>query len=223
MPEIAQPALFALQVGITRLRQLGITPAAVTGHSVGEVAAAWASGALTLADAVEVIYRRSQLQATTKGRGQMSAVVLDQASTNEILEELGLGASLAIAGVNSARGVTVAGDPELLARLEAALSSKHIVHKRLNLDYAFHSPAMDSIEIAIGQELARLQPRRTRVPFSLDRQRRLAGRFAARRRVLVAQHSPTGTVRKGHQRHARQRHHDVHRNRTASGPARLRR
>ena len=61
--EIAQPALFALQVGITQmLRHRGLMPAAVAGHSVGEVAAAWASGALPLEAAVEVIYHRSRLQ-----------------------------------------------------------------------------------------------------------------------------------------------------------------
>ena len=58
------------------LRERGIAPVAVAGHSVGEVAAAWASGALTLEAAVEVIYQRSRLQGTTKGKGEMSAVGL---------------------------------------------------------------------------------------------------------------------------------------------------
>ncbi|MGE8635007.1 MAG: acyltransferase domain-containing protein, partial [Achromobacter piechaudii] len=59
LTEIAQPALFALQVGITRmLSQRGVVPTAVIGHSVGEVAAAWACGALSLPDAVCVIYHR---------------------------------------------------------------------------------------------------------------------------------------------------------------------
>ena len=60
------------------LRHRGIAPTAVAGHSVGEVAAAWASGALTLAAAVEVIYHRSQLQGRTKGLGVMSAVLTDE-------------------------------------------------------------------------------------------------------------------------------------------------
>ncbi|MBV5331786.1 acyltransferase domain-containing protein, partial [bacterium] len=70
LTERAQPALFALQVGITRmLRHQGLEPVAVAGHSVGEVAAAWAAGILTLEAAVEVIYHRSRLQGTTRGRG----------------------------------------------------------------------------------------------------------------------------------------------------------
>jgi phthiocerol/phenolphthiocerol synthesis type-I polyketide synthase C len=72
--------------------------AVVAGHSVGEVAAAWASGALSLAEAVEVIYQRSRLQGTTKGQGQMCAVALGQAAAQALLDELGLSASLAIAG-----------------------------------------------------------------------------------------------------------------------------
>ena len=164
--EIGQPALFALQVGITQmLRQHGISPAAVAGHSVGEVAAAWAAGALSLADAVEVIYQRSRLQGTTKGRGQMSAVGLGAAEIRDLLAELGLSTTLALAGINSARGVTVAGAPAMLARLEAALVEKQIFHKRLDLDYAFHSPEMDSIEPGIRQALSQLQPGETGVPY----------------------------------------------------------
>lgn len=164
--EIAQPALFALQVGITQmLRQRGIMPVAVAGHSVGEVAAAWASGALTLKDAVAVIYHRSLLQGTTKGKGEMTAVGLGQQAIKSLLEELGLASALAIAGINSSSGVTIAGSPEFLTRLETALNERDIFNKRLTIDYAFHSPVMDEIEIAIRQTLAKLQPRKTLLPF----------------------------------------------------------
>ncbi len=75
--EIAQPALFALQVALTEwLKEQGITPTAVFGHSVGEVAAAWASGALSLEDAVKVIYYRSDFQGKTRGLGEMTAVAM---------------------------------------------------------------------------------------------------------------------------------------------------
>ena len=164
--EIAQPALFALQVGITQmLRHRGIMPVAVAGHSVGEVAAAWASGALTLDAAVAVIYHRSRLQGMTKGKGEMTAVGLDQEATQHLLEELALAPSLVIAGINSTCGVTVAGNPELLSRLEAALKEREIFNKRLDLDYAFHSPAMDEIEPDVRRTLAKLQPGKTLTPF----------------------------------------------------------
>ena len=119
--EIAQPALFAVQVGLTRmLRQQGIEPVAVAGHSVGEVAASWAAGILPLESAVEVIFHRSRLQGTTRGRGQMTAVGMGQPAVRELLVELGLDASLALAGVNSSRGVTIAGDPRLACTIGSA-------------------------------------------------------------------------------------------------------
>jgi acyl transferase domain-containing protein len=149
-----------MQVGITRmLAQRGLAPTVVAGHSVGEVAAAWASGALSLAEAVQVIYQRSRLQGTTKGQGQMCAIALGQEAALALLAELGLEALLALAGVNSARGVTIAGDPEQLAILEAALEARNIFHKRLDLDYAFHSAAMDGIEVELKAVLAELEPR----------------------------------------------------------------
>jgi len=164
--EIAQPALFALQVGITQmLRHRGITPVAVAGHSVGEVAAAWASGALTLDAAVAVIYHRSRLQGMTKGQGEMTAVGLGQEAAQHLLDELALAPSLVIAGINSACGVTVAGSPKLLSRFESALNDRAVFNKRLDLDYAFHSPAMDEIEPDVRQALAELQPGETLTPF----------------------------------------------------------
>ncbi|MEF8756269.1 MAG: SDR family NAD(P)-dependent oxidoreductase [Accumulibacter sp.] len=164
--EIAQPALFALQVGITRLLQRqGLTPMVVAGHSVGEVAAAWAAGALSLADAVKVIHQRSLLQGTTRGDGQMTAVALDMTAAASLLGELGLAAQLTIAGVNSVRGLTIAGAQSALTVLEEALSLRHVSWKRLDLDYAFHSPAMDRLEPGIREALAGIEPRASALPF----------------------------------------------------------
>jgi len=164
--EIAQPALFAFQVGVTQmLRQQGIMPTAVVGHSVGEVAAAWAASALTLEDAVKVIYYRSKLQGYTKGRGGMTAVALSADSAEQLLTELGLTVSLSIAGVNSPRGLTVAGNVTALACFESALNERKIFNKRLDLDYAFHSPSMEQIETAVREDLATLQPTTARLPF----------------------------------------------------------
>ncbi len=164
--EIAQPALFALQVGVTQmLRSHGLMPAAVAGHSVGEVAAAWAAGALTLEQAVQVIYHRSALQGKTKGLGQMSAVALGFEAARALLIETGLDESVALAGVNSSRGVTIAGDKASLALFEAELTKRIIGYKRLDLDYAFHSPAMDGIEAGIQQSLGGLRPGEAQVKF----------------------------------------------------------
>ena len=156
--EWAQPALFAIQVGITQLfEEAGVTPAAVTGHSVGEVAAAWASGALSLQQAVEVIYHRSQCQGTTAGQGQMTAVALSAEQMQQELEKHQLD-RIAIAGINSGKGITLAGDVDQLALIEGELKQAGVRLKRLDLDYAFHSPAMDSIEADVKAALAHLNP-----------------------------------------------------------------
>lgn len=164
--EVAQPALFALQVGITRmLAQRGVVPCAVIGHSVGEVAAAWACGALTLADAVHVIFQRSRLQGQTRGLGRMTAVGISGEEALALIAQHNLGASVCVAGFNSSRGATLAGSPDALGVLEAALAEQSLFHRRLDLDYAFHSPAMDSIEAGIRESLADIQPRAGEVPF----------------------------------------------------------
>jgi phthiocerol/phenolphthiocerol synthesis type-I polyketide synthase C len=164
--EIAQPALFALQAGVTRMfEHQGIQPTVVAGHSVGEIAAAWAAGILSLSDAVRVIYFRSKLQGGTKGLGQMTAVALGEADTRALLGTTGLEGLLVIAGVNSARGVTLAGDSRALSRFETVLADQRVRYKRLDLDYAFHSPAMDPIAPVIKKALASLQPAGETIPF----------------------------------------------------------
>ena len=164
--EIAQPALFAIQVGVTEmLRFLGVMPSAVAGHSVGEVAAAWASGALTLEQAVRVIYYRSHFQGLTKGQGQMTAVALSEAQMRILLEERKLTDSVAIAGINSARGVTLSGSAEALTQLENNLADRQIVFKRLDLDYAFHSAAMDPIQAGLEKALRAIAPQKTKIDF----------------------------------------------------------
>ncbi|WP_432697886.1 SDR family NAD(P)-dependent oxidoreductase [Marinobacterium sp. YM272] len=165
LTELAQPALFALQVAVTRyLRAQGLEPEAVTGHSVGEVAAAWASGALTLEQATRVICIRSQYQGKTAGSGEMTAVATDEASLNELLATLGCD-RVAVAGVNSAKGSTLAGDPQQLTLVEAQLREQGVRFKRLSLNYAFHSPCMDPIETGLKQALAGLEPGESKIPF----------------------------------------------------------
>lgn len=165
LTEVAQPALFALQVALTRmLERHGVRPRAVCGHSVGEVAAAWASGALSLQAAVRVIHHRSECQARTRGQGSMTAVELGEAELARLLKSLGLEAALAIAALNSDTAVTVSGPQKHLLRLEAALAQQGIGCKRLALDYPFHSPAMDALREDLLADLQGLEPRDGVIP-----------------------------------------------------------
>jgi acyl transferase domain-containing protein/NADPH:quinone reductase-like Zn-dependent oxidoreductase/acyl carrier protein/NADP-dependent 3-hydroxy acid dehydrogenase YdfG len=164
--EVAQPALFAVQVGLTRmLEHRGVRPIAVCGHSVGEVAAAWASGALTLDQAVRVIYARSNHQGTTRGHGCMTAVTLGRADVQALLETPHLGGQLEIAAINSAQSVTVTGNAEAMSSFETALTQRRVSFQRLAIDYAFHSAAMDPIRDGLLKSLQGLRARATVVPI----------------------------------------------------------
>ncbi|PNG91482.1 type I polyketide synthase [Streptomyces malaysiensis] len=162
--EVAQPLLFAVQLGITAvLRDRGIEPAMVVGHSVGEVAAAHVCGALSLPDAARVIAERGRVQGSTAGSGRMAAVGLSAERAAKALA--GYGEKLEIAGVNSAEDVTVAGDAEALDLLGAELAAEGVFFRDLGLDYAFHSRHMDPVEDELLACLTDVTPSPVRVPF----------------------------------------------------------
>lgn len=118
-PEDAQPANLALQVALTRTwREIGLEPGAVVGHSVGEIAAAWAAGLLSLEDAFLIITTRSELFGRLEGRGTMLAVQGEVASLAPLLERPDL--DVCVATVNGPR-ICVASGPR--AGLEALVPS----------------------------------------------------------------------------------------------------
>jgi len=159
LTEVAQPALFAIQVGVTRwLNAQGLDAAAAAGHSVGEVAAAWAVGALSLEHAVRVICERSAAQAATKGSGRMAAVGLSPDRVREMLDQEGMSYQVALAAINSPTAVTLSGNLAALEILGATLKDQGVFYRLLDLDYAFHSPAMDPIKPRLLMRLADLAP-----------------------------------------------------------------
>ena len=159
LTEVAQPMLFAMQVGITRLlRTHGLDAAAATGHSVGEVAAAWAVGALSLKQAVQVICERSAAQSSTRGSGRMAAVGLSEENALAALAEAGLADPITIAAINSPSAVTVTGSFEALDALRVRMEQQSVFYRLLDLDYAFHSRAMDPIQAPLLAKLAGLAP-----------------------------------------------------------------
>ncbi|MDN3295180.1 SDR family NAD(P)-dependent oxidoreductase [Streptomyces ficellus] len=165
LTEVAQPLLFAVQAGLVRLlAAYGVEPDATVGHSVGEIAAAYVSGALDLRTACHVVAERSRAQALTAGRGRMAAVGL---SRREAEKELAAHQGrLELAGVNSDTDVTIAGHPAALADLGRRLFLRDVFFRELDLDYAFHSTAMDGIEQDLRAALTRLAPRPHRRTFA---------------------------------------------------------
>ena len=140
--EFAQSALLAVQVGLVAvLRERGIHPQATFGHSVGEIAAAFAAGALDLESAVHVVLERSHAQAKTAGDGRMAAVGLPAIEARSILAAYN--ASLELAAINSPVDVTFAGDAAALDRLGEELKPRGTFFRLLDLDYAFHTKKMD--------------------------------------------------------------------------------
>ncbi|MEW1601105.1 SDR family NAD(P)-dependent oxidoreductase [Streptomyces sp. NPDC093808] len=163
--EVAQPALFALQLGlVAALAEQGVRPDVVLGHSVGEIAAARVAGALDLPSAARVVAERSRLQGTTAGSGRMAAVGLPEREARVLL--LPYGGKLEIAAVNSVRDVTVSGDEEALKELGHRLADRDVFFRPLELDHAFHSRFMDPLAEPMKAALAGLRPGALRLPFA---------------------------------------------------------
>ncbi|MFI9507814.1 SDR family NAD(P)-dependent oxidoreductase [Nocardia sp. NPDC052566] len=159
--EVAQPANFLVQVAlVAELAALGVRPAAVVGHSVGEVSAAYVSGMLSLRDALRVSYHRSRLQATT--RGAMLAVGLSAEDAMALVPEAD---RISVAAVNSPTAVTLAGDRDAIGRMYERVSETGTFARILNVEVGYHSHLMDPILDEIGAVLADLRPRTPDVPL----------------------------------------------------------
>ena len=162
--EVAQPALFALQVALTALwRALGLAPAAVVGHSVGEVAAAWAAGVLTLDDAVALVWHRSRLMQPAAGAGRMAQVDLPPAEALAALRPFG--ERLSVAAHNGPAATVIAGEPAALQQCLAQLEARGVATRRLSVDYAFHSVQMAPFCAPLVAALAGLAPRAGTLPI----------------------------------------------------------
>ena len=157
---IAQPTVTALQIALVDLlASLGITSSAVIGHSSGEIAAAYAAGALTQVDALKVSYYRSFISAMRKkissARGAMIAVGLGEDEvleyTSRIQPEIG---NLSIACVNSPHSTTVSGDYAAIVELKTIIERDSVFNRLLKVDTAYHSFHMQEVA---GEYLQLLQ------------------------------------------------------------------
>ncbi|MBM7167745.1 SDR family NAD(P)-dependent oxidoreductase [Streptomyces sp. G44] len=160
---VAQPLLFTVQLGIVRMLQAqGIKPAAVVGHSVGEIAAAYVAGVLTLEEAALVVATRSRVQSALAGQGRMATVMLPRPAAEEAIAAF---TGIEIACVNTGRDVTVAGPTAAVEALVAELTGRNVPCALLELDYAFHSAAMAPAREPLESGLAGLVPRPARIPM----------------------------------------------------------
>ncbi|MER6349148.1 acyltransferase domain-containing protein [Streptomyces sp. NPDC001595] len=159
-----QPVIFAIQLGPAAMwRSHGVEPAAVIGHSMGEVAAAVAAGALGLKDGARVIRRRSRLILRTGGQGLMASVALGRASRTAAG---GAGrAGVTVAVVASPENTVVGGDADRVRRLAEEWDARGIGIRVIEVDVASHTAHMDPILPDLADALADVTGRPPRTPF----------------------------------------------------------
>jgi acyl transferase domain-containing protein len=162
--QIAQPANFLIQVGLTRLlASYGIEPGAVVGHSVGEVSAAHVAGVLSLEDAIRVSHHRSRIQKKAAGTGLMLAVGLPEETVLPLLE--GMEDAVSIAAVNSPSGVTLAGRTEQIQELAALFTDQGVFNRLLQVEVPYHSPMMVPLKEELLDCLAVIRPGQAQIPL----------------------------------------------------------
>ncbi|OOO04460.1 Beta-ketoacyl synthase [Aspergillus oryzae] len=163
-PLFSQPICSALQIALVDLlASWGIHPDSVTGHSSGEIAAAYATGALTMEDAMAVAYYRgvvvsSSSFANGQIRGAMLALGTSVRESQSYLEMLQSGKAV-VACINSPTSVTIAGDLPAIDELEWIVREKQVFSRRLAVEVAYHSHHMELVKEQYLGHIAHVSPR----------------------------------------------------------------
>ncbi len=162
--QYAQPANFVIQYALTEaMRAEGLEPAAVVGHSVGEISSAWASGMLSLRDALHVAFYRSRIQKKAAHQGGMLAVGLTHEAALEAIAVYQ--GKVSIAAINSPTGVTLAGDSTCLDELREQLEKRDVFARALTVEVPYHSPMMEPLKPELMASLKPLTPVEPTIPL----------------------------------------------------------
>ncbi len=162
--EVVQPALFAVMVSLARLwGACGVRPAAVVGHSQGEIAAAHVAGGLSLGDAARVVALRSRMLAGLVGHGAVASVAQGVEQVRERLQRWG--GRLVVAGVNGPRSVGVAGDREALLEFLQECTAEGLRAREVPGTVASHSQYVEVYREEVLEVLAQVAPRSGEVSF----------------------------------------------------------
>ncbi|WP_149183558.1 type I polyketide synthase [Streptomyces sp. TRM49041] len=154
---VVQPVLWAMEVALAALlREKGVEPDLCLGHSMGEAAAAYVSGALSLRDAAAVICRRSKLMQRLAGQGAMLSVELSADEARTAVAPYG--AAVCVAAENAPRATVLAGDADALRRLSRRLEADSVDCRPVKVNVASHSPAMEELREDLRAALAGLSP-----------------------------------------------------------------
>ena len=152
--QLAQPVIFIIQCALVELfKTWGVYPDCVVGHSSGEVAAAYACGALSLAEATHLVFHRATLQQRTAGSGRMLAIGLDRPTVEELIETLCVPfrpeagpTQVEIACENAPASTVICGKETALQPIMEELDRRNLQNGLIPGNIAFHSSAMDPIK-----------------------------------------------------------------------------
>ncbi|MGV9315478.1 type I polyketide synthase [Streptomyces sp. NPDC003691] len=161
--DVVQPVLWAVMVSLAAVwRSCGVEPAAVVGHSQGEIAAAVVAGGLSLEDGARVVALRSRAIIKLAGRGGMVSVPL---SITDVEKRVSGFDGVSIAAVNGPNSVVVSGDTAGLDALLAACEAEGVRARRIAVDYASHSAHVEVIRDEVLSALGPVAPRSCSVPY----------------------------------------------------------
>ncbi|AKT40598.1 type I polyketide synthase [Chondromyces crocatus] len=162
--EVSFPAIVAVDIALAAWwRAAGLEPAAVVGHSTGEIAAAHVAGVLDLDDAMRIICMQGRLLGALGGQGQMALVGLSWEDTAEAL--VGFEGRVFRAIQDSVDATVVAGEPDAVTEVLSALSKRGILGFPVRTNVAPHSPLSDSLRETLALSLQAIRPRAARIPL----------------------------------------------------------
>ena len=163
-PAVIQPVLWAVMTALAALwRHHGIEPAAVAGHSQGEIAAAVVAGALTLDEGAALVTARSAAITALAPPGAMASLTAGHDTAAALIA--GYGGQLAIATINSPAHTVISGHPDAIDDLLARCTRDGITARKLPVSYASHHPSLDAIRGRLIAALPPLHPRPAQIPF----------------------------------------------------------
>ncbi|MBA3260865.1 MAG: ACP S-malonyltransferase [Thermoleophilaceae bacterium] len=168
--DVAQPSLFSLSLALTdAAREVGLRPAFVAGHSLGEYTAAVAAGALDAGDGVRVVCERGRLMAEIQSEspGAMAAIIgLEAETLGQLCEQASEAGLVELANLNSPTQIVVSGEAAGVERLcELAIEAGAGRAVPLPVGAAFHSRLMKPVQAKLDETMSRLSWSDPEVPL----------------------------------------------------------
>ncbi|MEU5980543.1 acyltransferase domain-containing protein [Streptomyces sp. NPDC047315] len=163
--DVVQPVLWAVMVSLAAVwAEHGVTPAAVIGHSQGEIAAACVAGALSLEDGARIVALRSRALRALSGGGAMASLGLSAADAEGWFFPAD-GGGVVVAAVNGPSSTVISGPPQHVADVVTAVEAAGHRARTIDVDYASHGPQVDEITEELHHLLAGIEPTTSTVAF----------------------------------------------------------